>query len=308
MVRIMKGRISVRINGISLLFVGFFFALAIVVSFKTSHAQELPLSMIQGRWSYVDNKDSYNEYLPTGELHVVTKIAGTYYSNLDDGPIFYRLEERNDTLFLIHKYKQRMVDNENILGFEERLAIQIRGDYMEYVCLKTRKGINQHIDEYGVRIRHLKQEPHHCDVGMPYTIYILPANFSGHVTIAYAHPDGSAPEYDVHGNRVVHIPPSGLLKTQMKEDAFGTAGGRYRVLIPDATNQSLIQLPSVDKFYISTCELDPHTVGVLMQGFNQLAREDVNKLFGECIVGNTMMFFVGSFEKGATQIIGKAWF
>ncbi len=268
---------------------------------------------LEGQWCWRDSIGTYFEYLPNGEVRDVVNFED--YTDPDDGPITYRLEERNDTLYLIHRYKQMMVHKlgknyaENVIGYEKQWAVKINGDCMEYFCFKSGKGIDNHIDEYDVRIKLTNRKPRLFDTNMPITKYILPKGFKGHVTIAFNQPTGIAPEYDSHGNRIVRIPPSGILKTQMKEDAFGMAGKRFRVMIPDTSSQSLVSLPSYDKFDSpERQESLKNTFGVIMQGFNQLARQDVNRLFGEPISGNTLMFIVDTYGKVGLIRIAEPWF
>jgi len=263
--------------------------------------------MLEGQWCWRDSVGTYFEYLPNGEVRDIINFEDI--TDPEDGPVTYRLEERNDTLFLIHRYKQMIVNNQNIVGYEKQWAVKISGDCMEQICFKSGKGIDNHIDEYDVRIKLTNGKPRLFDTNMPITKYILPKDFKGHVTIAFNQPTGIAPEYDSHGNRIVRIPPSGILKTQMKEDAFGMAGKRFMVMIPDSSSQALVSLPSYDKFDSpERQESLKNTFGVIMQGFNQLAREDVNRLFGEPIAGNTLMFIVDTYGKVGHIVIAKPWF
>lgn len=263
--------------------------------------------MLEGQWCWRDSVGTYFEYLPNGEVRDIINFEDI--TDPEDGPVTYRLEERNDTLFLIHRYKQMIVNNQNIVGYEKQWAVKISGDCMEQICFKSGKGIDNHIDEYDVRIKLTNGKPRLFDTNMPITKYILPKGFKGHVTIAFNQPTGIAPEYDSHGNRIVRIPPSGILKTQMKEDAFGMAGKRFMVMIPDSSSQALVSLPSYDKFDSpERQESLKNTFGVIMQGFNQLAREDVNRLFGEPIAGNTLMFLVDTYGEVGLLRGGAAWF
>ncbi len=280
------------------------FSQELSVSIKKSFS--LPLSMLEGRWTWCDSLGTYYEYLPNGEVRDI--ISNEDITDPEDGPITYRLEQRNDTVFLVHRYKQMLTSRGNIQNYEKRWAIRISGDCMELISFKTLPAIADQIDEYDVRVRMTRGKPFRCNMGMPITKYILPRNFKGHVTIAFNQPNGVAPEYDALGNRVVRIPPTGMLKTQLKEDAFGTAGRRYVVLIPDSSDR-LFRLPVYDRFEHPEWQKGlSRTFGVVMLGFNQLSRSDVDRLFGEPIAGNTLMFLVDTYGMMGNLVIAKPWF
>lgn len=275
---------------------------------KSSH-----LSMLEGQWYWKDSIGTYFDYLPNGEVRDIINFEDV--TDPDDGPITYRLEEKNDTLYLIHRYKQMMVYGlgkgyaQNVIGYEKRWAVRISGDCMEYFCFKSGKGIDNHIDEYDLRVKLTKGKPRRYDINQPITKYILPQGFRGHVTIAFNQADGVAPEFDAQGNRLIRIPENGILKTQMKEDAFGMAGGRFKIFIPDSSSKSLVLLPVYDKFESPERREElKNTFGVIMQGFNQLAREDVDRLFGEPIAGNIIMFIVDNYGKVGHIRIAEPWF
>lgn len=258
--------------------------------------KEMPRSIIYGKWRFTDQLDRYLQFLPNGEVNFIVESD----SEQCQYGIKYRLEQVCDTLYLIRQHGS---------GYVERNAIRISGDYMADYSFKELEGITAHIDEYGFQVRDSVVQPRPFDEGLPITKFILPCGFHGHVTIAFNQINGVAPEYDTQANRIVRIPPNGLLKTQLKEDAFGVAARRFAFLIPDSTTEALVMLPSYDKFenpYMR--ESLTNTFGVFMQGFNQLSREDVNRLFGEPIVGNTLMFFVDTYGKTKYLGIGRAWF
>lgn len=239
-------------------------------------------NLIIGKWCYPDSSQNYIQYYPNG---VVKRFIGNEQSSQG----YYHLEQQSDTIF-----------DQNSLN-EKRRPIRIRGDYMESFGFKMGKGIQNHIDEYSLLVRETEgRAPLYLDSEMPITKYILPKGFRGLVVIAYNQTQGIEPEYDLEGNRIIRIPLSGLLETKFPEDAFGTAGRRYRVYMEDSLAQNLIELPVADKFDFKkrSSFFEEKTV-VIMLGFNQNARADVNMVFKKNIEGNVMMFFVGSAKESA---------
>lgn len=273
----------------SIVFILFFLVnfLNIIQAQDNENGRGLGNGIIIGKWCYSDSSQNYIQYLPSG-------VVKYYIGNEQRSESYYRLVQKSDTVYVHNSL--------NVIG----RPVRISGDYMESFGFKIGKGVETHIDEYILLVKETgRGDPLRFDSGIPITKYILPNGFRGQVVIAYNQSQGVEPEYDLDGNRIVRIPSNGLLETQFREDAFGTAGRRYRVYIEDSLAQNLLELPVADKYDGKRrASFGALKTVVIMQGFNQATREDVNKAFHKSILGNTMMFFVGGSDEVACLKIG----
>ncbi|MFO8021030.1 MAG: hypothetical protein R6U65_01085, partial [Perlabentimonas sp.] len=176
-------------------------------------------------------------------------------------------------------------------------AIQINGDYVVSVSYKELgKKYKNHVDEYSVKVRDTLYPSREKSIGTKIT-YIIPNNYKGAVWIAFNQPTGISPQYDSLGNPILTIPKEGLLRTTLHEDVFATANKYYSILKTEK-DSSYTEYFTFDKFeYIDFNKYKLKDTLALMCGFNQDARNSINKRFGQKIKGNVMTIYIGTFEE-----------
>lgn len=240
---------------------------------------DMPLHKLYGKWRFTEQPDRSYEYLPDSvAIFRVEKV-----NEKEEERLRYWITAVNDTLYLSLKHEFRP---------EERYAMRISGDYKVDFSFKRGEGINSHVDEYFLMVRDSVEYPRPFDDGLPITKFVLPQGFRGHVVIAFNQPDGVVPTYDAKGNCIVSIPHSGVLKTQLKEDVFGVARRRYGIVICDSVTKQSTELPSLHRFEFFYGQNLPQGLSVIVEGFNQLQRGDLNRLFKQRVNGNVLMFYV----------------
>ncbi len=240
---------------------------------------DMPLPKLYGKWRFADQPDRSYEYLP--DSVVIFRVERV--NKREERYLKYWTTEVLDTIYLTLKYEY---------GHIERYAMRISGDYKVDFSFKSGEGINNHVDEYFLMVRDSVEHPRLFDDGLPITKFVLPQGFKGHVAIAFNQPDGVVPTYDTKGNCIVSIPTSGVLKTQLKEDVFSLAGRRFGIMICDSITKQSVELPSLHRFEFFYGQNLPQGLSVIVEGFNQLQREDLNRLFKQQLNGNVLMFYV----------------
>lgn len=207
----------------------------------------------------------------------------------------HRFKYKNDTLWhyitcrKVPTYKGT-IDKK----LKTKNAIQINGDYYTSVSYKELGLKNEnHVDEYHVMVRDKINPSREKSIGTKIT-YIIPRNYYGAIWIAFNQPTGETPKYDSTGNPVLIIPENGMLKTKLHEDVFATAN-KYYVILKTNNDSNYSKYISYDKFerfdYNKYNEKDTLAI---MCGYNQDAREDINKRFSQSIEGNVMTIFIGT--------------
>ena len=131
--------------------------------------------------------------------------------------------------------------------------------------------------------------------------------FAGYAWVALGQHHGEPADYDGDGIRALHIPESGLLSTQSapmptalakREFAFyfKDRDGKISGSIPLISNSCITLFKNQSFTYeqIQEYGYDPNRVYVYFYRYNNPARENINKLFGQEIKGQVFWFRVGT--------------
>lgn len=99
-----------------------------------------------------------------------------------------------------------------------------------------------------------------CNKAAEGEIHLIPEDFRGKVYIVYNQRDGTPAKYDADGNRVFHIPKSGILKTQMQRNE----GYYYRKSMRFYSINPIGQVTRKLKYYSSFSKKDSLEKAVMM--------------------------------------------
>jgi len=262
----------------------------------SSIAQTSSKISFKGKW-----RSFYND---TIKIENKGDVFSSPIDLISKSKVKHRFKYLNDTLWHYATYKKvptytlgKIVDKKIKLKY----AIQINGDFIASISYK-KLGLknDNHVDEYGVMVRDTLNPSREKSIGTKIT-YIIPRNYYGAIWIAFNQPTGESPQYDSIGNPVLIIPENGMLKTKLHEDVFATANKHY-VILKKNNDPSYSKFISYDKFeHFDYNKYNEKDTLAIMCGYNQDAREDINKRFSQSIEGNVMTIFIGivnDVEKG----------
>lgn len=141
------------------------------------------------------------------------------------------------------------------------------------------------------------------------TMFYLPEGFRGYSWVAFEQQDGEIEEVDIingtRGIRIFRIPDSGILKSQSEPmpDALAKREFEFYYLSGNEKSISLInpisrsclsyiKTESLTESEITELGFDPDRVYVYYYRYNNPGRREINKIFGEEIIGQVFWFRV----------------
>lgn len=261
-----------------------------------TNGQQLSKVDIVGNWIQDNSNIHERIFLENNrfkEFYNGTEAVSVYNTTKKSNT--YKLVFNRDTNWLYLDYYKMRVNNILKKKNTNQYAIQLNGNYFTLISYKELKDTYNYIDEYSNWVR--KGEPFSSFVKKGvYIIYIFPPNFKGSAWIAFNQKEGVQPTYDSLGNAILTIPENGILLTKLHEDAFATANRNYSIY--ELSNGKYKSYKTFDKFDKIDSTLFINNENLAIQcGFNQDARESINKLFGKQIQGNIMTIFIGTYKE-----------
>jgi hypothetical protein len=259
-------------------------------------------SKLIGTWSLKENPSSKYVFNENGSFKFLLLDSVEFFHKNSSR---YRLVNISDTLWVYTKAKAFYYGEKGLKSYRSKMALQLNGDFLTKITYKGARGIENHIDEYGIWVKHVPY-PVKVDYKGSKIIYIIPEGFKGEVWIAFNQEDGVLPIYDSLGNPMLMIPECGILQTTIREDAFATANKHYTIISTNQKDQ-LSPLETFDKFdrnvsYDDSTCCETNKTYAFMEGFNQTSREDINEnIFGKPISGNVMNFYIGTHSGWANK-------
>jgi hypothetical protein len=174
------------------------------------------------------------------------------------------------------RFKYQFVDNSLVIWNQKANSGDLKG----------------HIDEIRTFIKK-GLDKQHIRTGSKKEIFMLPSNFIGYVYINY-NQKGSGNNLIVgKNNRKIEVSNDGLIKTEFEESILPLAFGLYEFKSPLRKYPFFIQDLIEDS---ELRKLKADSIYVCVYGFNQDIREEINKLYGQEINGNVLMFRVDTLK------------
>jgi hypothetical protein len=173
-------------------------------------------------------------------------------------------------------FKYQFVNNSLILWNEKSNTGKLKG----------------HIDEVYTFVRK-GQDKQQLSAEFKKDIFKLPPNFTGFVYINYNQKGTGNNLIDGHNNRKIEVSNDGLVKTEFEESILPLALGLYEFKSPIRTYSFFIQ-DLIEDSEITSLKAD--SIYVCVYGYNQESREEINKLYGQEINGNVLMFRVDTLK------------
>ena len=204
----------------------------------------------------------------------------------------------NDRFEITGQYKIDLKNNQLYLYFKNsktpvKYSFKVAGDYL---ILMIHKKIENHIDEIILLKRQGSLQTLKLD--SPTIKFLIPDGYSGYVYVNY-NQSKNHNEYNNQNNILIEIHKSGKTITQNNINPYSyiTKNIEFKYesnlnTIPffifneytGRLNNLLNQGFSMDSTY------------VCLYGFNQIARENINKIFDQEIKGNVLMFKIDSLK------------
>jgi len=304
----------------------YFFLIIVCLNFLPLHAQQevsAYYKMLHGEWKSWGLGDAYTFYRSDSTIDTylygdMARAAMGFQVEVDTispwkaGEMKYALEFQHDTLMMYtYSAKERFVKHQQsgsqILTLSDSVKIS--------VSFKRAQGIKDHIDGISMDYKFrgtVKSPLYSYPEDDLKARFILPDGFIGYVVIIYDQEGISKDTLNEWGQRILHIPVSGLLETSHKIDPTIFATRRYAFYYDKQNKGQLERLPlvwgslrgliaqaSFAKEYLQ--HFDPEATCVMPYGYNQFARELINKKYGKDLKGNAEMYYVGKLK----DMIGK---
>ncbi len=268
--------------------------------------------LIYGKWG---DSNGYAEFLPDstynqyyfGEL--AKAVLNFQVEDIDTltpwkhGEMGYYLSFEEDSL-VIHYFPVR-----NIIKEEKKSYILLLNkDEKVSLTFKKGKGIDDHIDEVSYS-RRFTEEQHPVHSNFPEeevnSKFIVPEGFTGYVVVVYNPDMQQAMQSGEMGKRIFEIPNDGLLETDFTADPVTFATQKYGFYYRKYNENELVRLPLINRsinspIMIQTTfiqeylkQFNPNSMVVIPFGYNQIARNLLNKKFNKNIIGNAEIYYVG---------------
>ena len=269
-----------------------------------------------GAWTSDSNKGYEIEFTPTGLFFEYHKGEKTTYKGMkydsnemmievDYGELQYKAKavaESDSTII-------QLIGSKNKQIYREKMLLRCKGNKLVVVIYKTLPGIENHIQVASLFTR--KGAQHQPIEGLARWHFILPAALDKDlITIAFNQKDGEPCDVNSQGEAVIRIPSNGILKTQLREDAWVILNGNIRFSIEkDGKLSPIPTLQASDRARIYHEVRDPklksinivhhpdQRVAICSARFNPGRKRVVNPLFGEEIKGNVNSFSVSNYRK-----------
>lgn len=255
---------------------------------------------IVGKWKNCDQPTHQVEFGEEGSFFILQD--GKPLGNGQLGPLTYEISwGQHDTMAIIR-----------MKGLAEpfaRYRLKKRGRRLILISMKEGEAWKDHIDEVLVFLPAELENTKGLDAypgKMPRQQFLLPEGFTGPIYIAYGQESGVEAEFDAQGRPLFNIPAAGMLETQVPEDPVAFALGAMQFYYTSAKGaaQRTIPLVPTDKIRplggaptAGSGQYHPDSVYVWALGYNQLGRNNINRLFGKAVEGNVGMFQVDTLRK-----------
>lgn len=263
----------------------------IIIAFISCNNEKLN-SQIIGTWS---NKHISFEFKENGHVNIF--MEGIDLKNMGNfGQFSYKLTPNKLGTLLTIKNKNGELFSRDLVKFDKNKLIK--------VSFKEGKGINHHIDEYGILEKegsiNLNEENKSSEKKVK---YIFPNNIKGVILVAFNEPTGIEEEYDNDGNRIFRIPNNRVLKIKSPVDPFKLVERRAVFFYENEGNLIEITPLEIDKAYNS------QELYISTKGYNQVERNRLNKAYNTDFKGNVEFFVIDTYENllkdGIIEAIAK---
>lgn len=242
------------------------------------------------------------------------KLAGRWVCISNNNGLIYDFKPNHtltinfDNLFTLNGTYTLVPNTDSLLVFTQDTQSPIRFTYKfrgSLLFLVAYKNFQNQIDEVfilsrsGIKVVNTDTS-HQKDI----STIILPPKYIGAVYINYNQQTGQPKEFGVQGGAIIHVPSNGVLKTQLSANPIGYIEGSFS--FREKTNGLARNVKQLKFFNFNkyTGELDKlinqgfnlDSVYVCIYGYNQTSREEINKVFGEPIKDNVLMFRVDTLK------------
>jgi hypothetical protein len=234
------------------------------------------------------NADRFN-----GSWYYSDKIKLTFSENNE-----FRWEARkNPSIDFFGNYSIKSDYDSIILHTQFGISIPFKFQFVNNALVlwneKSNTGETKgHIDEIVTFIKNGDDKPQ-IDTNLKNDIFKLPLNFIGDIFINYNQKGSGNKFYDSQNNRIIEVSKNGLVKTEFEELILPLAFGSYEFESPLRQYSFFIQGLIKDT---EIKRLKSDSIYVCVYGYNQIGRNEINKLFGEGIDGNVLMLKVDTLK------------
>jgi c-di-AMP phosphodiesterase-like protein len=214
------------------------------------------------------------------ERIVISNVIANQRINIIDRK--FKIKKKQDKYFfhLTPKANSNSNSNSELIYF-----FDLKENSLLFASYKTAKGITSHIDEVGTFCRKDKV----CETSSNFLEkHIIPNSYRGKILINYLN-------REIDNERVLAIPSSGILKTNINERIDIVAYQQLKYTYQNGTNIPMIIIKQLKK--LSLNEQNKNDIYVCLLGFNQLDRALINEYCGETIHGNVLMLEVNTLGK-----------
>ena len=228
----------------------------------------------KGEWTYSDKLvlsfSDKNEF-KWNAINNNLDLFGKYFTQPDQDSLVL-----NTQWDYSMRFKYHFVNNSLVIWNQKANSGELKGQ----------------IDEIYTFVKKGQDKPHVLTVSKK-EIFMLPSNFIGYVYINYNQKGSGNNLIAGKNNRKIEVSNDGLVKTEFEESILPLAFGLYEFKSPLQKYPFFIQDLIKDS---EITRLKADSIYVCVYGFNQDRREKINKLYGQEINGNVLMFRVDTLK------------
>lgn len=245
-------------------------------------------NQLTGVWNLLPDKKSGYEFKGNNEF-----LLKTDHEILVKGK--YTIRTGYDSLYLCTTGPTGILDS-----IPMRFIYKIEGNLL-YLCdFKNAPGIKDHIDEVGV---YEKMNLVGTRVSKPVKdttktqVIVFEGNLIGNYGINYQQQDGEE-SVDSKGRMLVHSSENGLFNTKFKADPFEYIKNNFIFMNKDhkVIPSFIMGHSSKSQKELLSRGFNNDSVYVCLYGYNQGARDEVNRFFNKQISGQVLMFRVDTLK------------
>jgi len=228
----------------------------------------------KGEWTYSDKlvlSFLYKNEFKWKAINNNLDLYGKYFTQPDqDSLILYTQWDYS------MRFKYQFVNNSLVIWNQKANSGKLKGQIDEIYTF-TKKG---------------QDKPHVLTVSEK-EIFMLPSNFIGYVYINYNQKGSGNNLIAGKNSRKIEVSINGLIKTEFEESILPLAFGDYEFISP-IKKYSFFMQDLIEDSEITSLKAD--SIYVCVYGYNQESREEINKLYGQEINGNVLMFRVDTLK------------